>query len=270
MIVLHGFRDNANSFDTLIPLLPNTFCYVCIDFPSHGKSTHFPAPIFVTFLDFITALKLVLDYLKRKKYIILGHSYGGQTAMVLTQLFPEYVLKLIVLDAAYYLPLSPERIYFEQKYLIEMYEKQLEHADDKIPTYTKEQAAQRMVDSRFAKIELKSAKILMERSLIPVGDGKYRISTAQHLKRLFRAPYTAELERQLVKKYPVHCPLLLIMAEDSKVYKSYKKHLKATFDRKRDIVFRVVKGDHDVHLEHPERVAPIISKFLLKQTNSKL
>ena len=37
---LHGWLDNANTFDTLAPLLPENIRFIAIDFPGHGKSSH--------------------------------------------------------------------------------------------------------------------------------------------------------------------------------------------------------------------------------------
>ncbi|GLV33094.1 uncharacterized protein CBL_10441 [Carabus blaptoides fortunei] len=40
ILVVHGWVDNAGSFDTLIPLLPTSYYYYCMDLPGHGRSSH--------------------------------------------------------------------------------------------------------------------------------------------------------------------------------------------------------------------------------------
>lgn len=42
VIALHGWQDNAGSFDRLIPLLPPCIPILAIDLPGHGKSSHYP------------------------------------------------------------------------------------------------------------------------------------------------------------------------------------------------------------------------------------
>ncbi|CAG7817538.1 unnamed protein product [Allacma fusca] len=39
---LHGWTDNAGTFDRLAPLLPKSLYFVAIDLPGHGRSSHHP------------------------------------------------------------------------------------------------------------------------------------------------------------------------------------------------------------------------------------
>lgn len=181
-------------------------------------------------------------------------------------MYPSYVIKLIMLDAQAYLPISPARRLKEYKYIIDGYYKMLENNDNP-PLYRKEDAVQRMLDSRFSKITKESAEMLIERSLIPAEDGKYKISSAQHLKYMLRPTFTIDYTIGLLKENPITCPHLIIMASDGKLIKRYTNKLKKHFEKNRKCIFRVAKGDHDVHMDDPEKVAPIISKFLLRQFN---
>lgn len=42
ILALHGFQDNAGTFDELINLLPANLSILAIDFPGHGQSSHLP------------------------------------------------------------------------------------------------------------------------------------------------------------------------------------------------------------------------------------
>lgn len=37
VLTFHGWQDNAGTYDRLIPLLPKTLSYLCIDLPGHGR-----------------------------------------------------------------------------------------------------------------------------------------------------------------------------------------------------------------------------------------
>ena len=44
-ILLHGWLDNAGSFDSLAPLLTSAsprHSFLCLDYPGHGLSSHLP------------------------------------------------------------------------------------------------------------------------------------------------------------------------------------------------------------------------------------
>ncbi|KAG8302741.1 hypothetical protein J6590_025016 [Homalodisca vitripennis] len=42
VIAIHGWQDNAGTFDNLAPLLPADVPFLCIDLPGHGFSSHLP------------------------------------------------------------------------------------------------------------------------------------------------------------------------------------------------------------------------------------
>jgi pimeloyl-ACP methyl ester carboxylesterase len=42
VFAIHGWLDNAGTFDTLIPLLPKDLRIVAVEMPGHGLSDPFP------------------------------------------------------------------------------------------------------------------------------------------------------------------------------------------------------------------------------------
>jgi pimeloyl-ACP methyl ester carboxylesterase len=43
VLAVHGWMDNAGTFDKLFPLLPRSLYIMAIEMPGHGRSSHFPA-----------------------------------------------------------------------------------------------------------------------------------------------------------------------------------------------------------------------------------
>ncbi|XP_024848577.1 serine hydrolase-like protein 2 isoform X6 [Bos taurus] len=81
VLCLHGWLDNANSFDRLIPLLPKDFNYVAMDFGGHGLSSHYSPGFPYHYQNFVSEVRRVAAALKWNRFSLLGHSFGdGQLA----------------------------------------------------------------------------------------------------------------------------------------------------------------------------------------------
>ncbi|XP_054023933.1 serine hydrolase-like protein 2 isoform X1 [Dryobates pubescens] len=80
VLCLHGWLDNANTFDKLIPLLPKGYYYVAMDFSGHGLSSHRPAGAPYHFLDYVTDVRRVAAALQWRRFTLMGHSMGGSVA----------------------------------------------------------------------------------------------------------------------------------------------------------------------------------------------
>ncbi|XP_043296818.1 serine hydrolase-like protein 2 isoform X3 [Cervus canadensis] len=99
VLCLHGWLNNANSFDRLIPLLPKDFHYVAMDFGGHGLSSHYSQGFPYYHQNFVSEVRRVAAALKWNRFSLLGHSFGGTVGGMFSCIFPEMVDKLILLDA---------------------------------------------------------------------------------------------------------------------------------------------------------------------------
>jgi pimeloyl-ACP methyl ester carboxylesterase len=86
VLCLHGWKDNAASFDRLIPHLISSplkggpYEFICIDFPGHGFSSHYPPGMTYKGLDSYTWLIRVSEHFgwgKETKLNIIGHAMGA-------------------------------------------------------------------------------------------------------------------------------------------------------------------------------------------------
>ncbi len=102
-LLLHGWGCDSTIFDPLVSLMPNR-CFLMIDFPPFGKSNIEPADwnIF-TYANMVESL---CRHCKIEKVNILGHSFGGRVAIVLSALRPYLIGKCILVDSA---GLKPKR-----------------------------------------------------------------------------------------------------------------------------------------------------------------
>lgn len=96
-LALHGWLDNANTFDRLAPRLPE-LNLVALDFAGHGRSEHRPPGVhYHSFTDIqdVMALAGVLGW---NRFNLLGHSMGASIASELAAMFPERVERSVLID----------------------------------------------------------------------------------------------------------------------------------------------------------------------------
>lgn len=89
--MLHGWQDNAGTFDRLIPLLPKEFSYLAIDLPGHGLSSQIPAGMQYHTIDKIYTINHLLKEYNWDKVSLIGHSLGSIISFLFTSVFPSKV-----------------------------------------------------------------------------------------------------------------------------------------------------------------------------------
>lgn len=96
-IALHGYLDNANSFDMIAPQLHDLRIFA-MDFAGHGWSDYRRPGELYTGLNDIRDVLAVADELGWDKFNILGHSMGAEIGSQLASFFPDRVIRLLCID----------------------------------------------------------------------------------------------------------------------------------------------------------------------------
>lgn len=252
VIALHGWRDNAATFEKLGPLLP-ALRIVAIDMPGHGLSSWRDADGDYYIWSYLKEVLAVADALGWARFNLLGHSMGGAIASLLAGLMPERVGKLALLDAVGPLATAAEDAPGQLLRALEQ-----ARAPNRRHHYPSFEAA---VAARAAKgLETEAATILGQRGIAQDEKGWYwtldpRLSRANQLSLTER--HTEVLLRRIA------CPVLLIAAP------SYWVERKATewFDQRctyyRDLRRVDLPGGHHQHLEGGvTAVADLLRPFL--------
>src|SRR5512137_909861 len=73
---LHGWLDNANTFNRLAPRLPE-LNLIALDFAGHGRSSHYPQGAHYHGLFDIQDVLAVADQLGWQRFNLIGHSMGA-------------------------------------------------------------------------------------------------------------------------------------------------------------------------------------------------
>lgn len=97
ILALHGWLDNAASFDALAAALPQ-HTILALDLPGHGHSDHKPASGSYAIWDDLRCLAGVLQQLGWRQCVVIGHSRGAIIATLLASVLPDTICAVCCLD----------------------------------------------------------------------------------------------------------------------------------------------------------------------------
>ncbi|KAI4465962.1 monoacylglycerol lipase [Holotrichia oblita] len=266
MLVIHGVLDNAGAFDNLIPHLPANVYYICIDLPSHGRSSNFPLTLPIHTINFVVPIRIVAEYFKREKYIVMGHSLGGQVLMFYAQLYPESISKVILLDAMYLFPFD-ENIFLDiTRSGIDRLFRLFKDGESARPTFTYEEAIQKLIAGRdHDNMTRFAAEPLVKRMFVKVGEDKYVMNIDSRLKERFYPSGTIKFIVKLQQRDPVECPVLVLLSTQRNLADIFLPLYNYYVEKGYEI--HKYAGHHDMHNTDPEVIAPYVVRFLMKDKN---
>jgi pimeloyl-ACP methyl ester carboxylesterase len=263
VICLHGYQDNAGTWDTLAPLLPPDISLLAVDLPGHGLSSHIPAGDAYHSLNFVLTIQRIVKHYRWEKVSLLGHSFGSVCAFMYSALYPECVEHYIALDAIKPLSIVPARKLKEQGKRIDQF-LLLESMDpNSAPLYTYEEAVQLLHRNIKEWATKEGCEILSQRGTIKKADGRYHFSRDPRLKVNVDFNFSHQYVLQFAAN--IKCKVLNIKALQGLTIGNPEEEEECLDVIKKSASlyeFHAVEGRHHVHLDFPERVAPIISNFL--------
>lgn len=97
IVLLHGFLENLTMWDTIVPHLSKRNRVICLDLLGHGQTECLG---YVHTMEAMAeAINAVLQYLKIRRSVFIGHSMGGYVALAFAETFPDSVKGLCLLNA---------------------------------------------------------------------------------------------------------------------------------------------------------------------------
>jgi pimeloyl-ACP methyl ester carboxylesterase len=168
VLALHGWLDNAASFDRIAPLLHGADV-VALDLAGHGHSYHRTPQAAYNIWDDLPDILRAADRLGWRQFHLLGHSRGAIITSLLTATLPERVLSAALLDG-----LGPDAVPYEETFaqLARFLREHLAiHDRPRVRYPTLERALQ--VRSRVSGMRAETALPIVERGLQQIDDGWY-------------------------------------------------------------------------------------------------
>lgn len=252
VIALHGWLDNANTFDRLAPLLPG-LNLICIDLPGHGRSDHRPAGMRYHMTDYVDDVMAVAKELEWEQFVLLGHSMGAGIACLTAGAFPASVMRLVSIES---LGVVTTDINDAPASLRQSVLKMRALSSNKRAGY---KDFNKLIQARAAAgtIDRDSAEILVRRSfreeenrIVWQSDKRLKIPTPHY--------FTDDLMLAFLKA--IEAPTLLVIAESGTLRKRhyFESRMKAI----NNLQTIHLPGSHHLHLDKPEAVAKAIAGFL--------
>ena len=210
VLALHGWLDNAGSFDKLAPLL--TGCHVvALDSAGHGLSDSRSADSSYNIWQDVGDVTDVADALGWARFNLLGHSRGGAIAALVAGTFPERARGLVLIEGG--VPLLGHAENAAEDLARALTEsRQLRTKTGRVFAERSTAIAERA--EGFSKVSLEAAEILARRSLRAVAGG-YQWHADQRLKATSEMRLTAEHVRSFLRR--IEAPALMFLAAESPI-----------------------------------------------------
>ncbi|XP_078344078.1 serine hydrolase-like protein 2 [Oculina patagonica] len=260
---LHGWLDNANTFDKLARLLPENIRFIAMDFPGQGKSSHrWPGMSYLDF-EYVADIKKVVTQLGWEKFSIIGHSMMAFVASLYAGSFPTEVENLVLLDYGGYAAWRANK----PAESLAKYATRMSNMIQKTPrVYESVEAAAVRREEPFAGniLRKEDALLLTERGTTVTKDGVI-FSHDPILKGHVYPFYPPQSSIKLILS-KIQCAVLVLEATGTVFSGGFqetrKERLNVICDHAKFKMWKRVEGGHHLHLDNPEQTAQEIRKFL--------
>ena len=250
VIALHGWLDNANSFDELAARLPQ--CHiVALDSPGHGFSDHKQQQATYNIWDDLLDILAVADALGWQQFHLMGHSRGAIMSVLLAAAMPERVQSLLMLDGIF----PPKFDLQNSPKLLADFLNGYRKPNKKMPSYNSLEDA---IKARLKAADMSEAAVqkIVERGVKKVA-GKYTWVADPKLRLASAIRLSPEHTDAMMKA--ITMPALLLLAEQGFVVREGAVERLQQYPH---IVCEMLPGNHHFHMEEQaELIAQRASQF---------
>ncbi|MEJ2803884.1 alpha/beta hydrolase [Comamonadaceae bacterium PP-2] len=269
LLLLHGWMDVGASYQFMVDALPEAFMQgrriVAPDWRGFGHSA-LPAADHVVFADYLADLDALIDTLSPHRPVdLVGHSMGGNVAMLYAGVRPERVRRLVNLEG-FGLPAStadqaPGRY---AQWLDEI--RDLHQGSLALRGYADAGAVARRLVRTNPRLDPAKADWLAQQWAEPRADGQWHLlAQAAHKvvsAQLYRADEVAAVWRA------IRAPVLVVEASDNAMAGLWQgRYTRDDFHARLQAVAharieRLGPAGHNVHHDQPEALAALMYGFL--------
>ncbi|KAI8854581.1 Alpha/Beta hydrolase protein [Chytridium lagenaria] len=260
VLAVHGWLDNANSWDLIAPKLAECGAYVvCVDLPGHGHSEHRHQQGGYYLWDMVDDLLGIVDHLGWQTFTIIGHSTGGHIAATFAGVFPNRVRAIAMIESI------GTSIQFTADEPVELAgfiqrRREFNRAPRRMRVYNSFEDAAAARTNGFTKVSIDAARLLCQRGLEPVDDASpptsssgerhqqgYRWRTDPKLT-LWAFLHCPEVTIQALFR-SITAPVLIVAGSQSEIFSLDAKRWSGRLSSFRVLRKATLIGNHHLHLE---------------------
>jgi len=248
MLALHGWLDNANSFDLIAPFLAERYHVIAIDFPGHGLSSHLPESNHYHFVDGVITIIQIIKALGYPAIHLLGHSMGACLASLVAGIINENILSLSLVEGLGPFSAPAETCRDQIAHYVHTSLISIEEPIAAKPYPDWESAAK--ARAKRGHVSLPIARILCQRGVLEKDNEFYW----RHDRRLLKPSALRMTEEQILSCLEaISAKTTLIWADHGFGFDSelVKKRIAAV----QNMNVYVLSGGHHIHMEKPDAVA---------------
>ena len=240
VIALHGWLDNAASFDRMLPFMENLHV-IALDLAGHGRSSHRSRDSSYDIWIDIGEVISVADQMGWDRFSLIGHSRGAAIAGLIAGTYPDRVAQLALIDGYVPMPSEADDAAKQLKRAIRENKRFANSQPTFFPDF--EKAIQARVKG-FVPLQQEAAALLAKRGVSECSRGFYwandqRLKAASFVK--FSKDYLEGFFTSILAR------VLMIQAENSAL--SPGRQQNALFEWVRHMEIQKVSGSHHLHLE---------------------
>ncbi|XP_059484873.1 probable serine hydrolase isoform X1 [Neocloeon triangulifer] len=267
VLAMHGWLDNAGTFDPLMKLLPPTFSLLSLDLPGHGKSSHYPKGIPHHSTEDIICIRRVVKHFGWKKISFLSHSMGSTYSFLYASIFPNEVEKLVGIDILRPFAFDPEKyVQIGGLHIDKFIETVLSTKEP--PETSVEDLVQRQHEGSEKSVTLESSRLLLERGAYQSekNPGLVGLRRDVRLKVTFLHSLPHEHLNELASR--IRCEVYNIKAKGGMYYEKrsyYRQTIDIIKQNAKKMEYYEVEGTHHTHLNTPEHIVDLIKNIYCDQ-----
>ncbi|AZQ84051.1 alpha/beta hydrolase [Colwellia sp. Arc7-635] len=262
LLCLHGWLDNAASFQPLMPYFSNYLAdhhVIAIDWAGHGLSSHRSQDAHYHFLDWVYDLMCLFRSQHWQAVDIVAHSMGAMIASAFTSAFPEHVKSLTLIDSIGLLTSEPEGSTEQLRKGL------LSRLTRDIKPKNKHASIESAVAARVSVSDLstENAALIVNRGIEQTPSG-FIWRSDHRLRAISPYRFTMAQAQQLISNINTAVQLLY----GSKGMEMVTAGLQNFGPLFKNLTVQKLNGGHHVHMEQAEQCVKLIGEFI-KQRQTK-